>query len=272
PKTLKLGGVSDQDPKQLQQVYSKLAKYLEKELKVPVSYKPMKDAPATLAAFDQGELDLVWVSGAAGAQVRSQVPGATAIAQRDTDAKAHSVFIANKKSKIPPTINNQKGLVALKGHTFTFGSEASTCGRLMPQYFLQQAGIKLGDFKGSVGFSKSHDATLELVQAGTYDAGVMSQEVWEKRLQDGKADPNQVDLIWQTPAYHDYHWVINPSVKDRMGKDFIQKVQTVLLKISPRVPEQKEILTLFDTEKFIKTQNSDYAPIEKVSRQIGLTK
>ncbi len=69
----------------------------------------------------------------------------------------------------------------------------------MPQYFLQQAGIKLQDFKGDVGFSKSHDATLELVQAGTYDAGVLNEQVWNSRLQEGKADPTKVDLIWITP-------------------------------------------------------------------------
>jgi len=272
PKTLKVGAIPDQDPEKLQRLYGKVAKYLEKELKVPVSYKPVTDYPAAVTAFKVGDLDLVWFGGLTGVQARLQVPGAQAIAQRDIDAEFHSIFIANKNSKIPPTINNQKGLAALKGHTFTFGSESSTSGRLMPQYFLQQAGIKLQDFKGDVGFSKSHDATLELVQAGTYDAGVLNEQVWNSRLQEGKADPTKVDLIWVTPAYHDYHWVINPSVNDRFGADFTQKVQKAFLKLNPSVPEQKEILDLFGAEKFIKTQNSDYAQIEKVGRDIGKIK
>jgi len=34
--------------------------------------------------------------------------------------------------------------------------------------FLQQAGFKLNDFKGEVGFSGDHDKTIKLVEAGTY--------------------------------------------------------------------------------------------------------
>lgn len=272
PKVLKIGAIPDQDPEKLQRLYDKVAKYLEKELKVKVVYKPVTDYAAAVTAFKVGDLDLVWFGGLTGVQARLQVPGAQAIAQRDIDENFHSVFIANKKSGIKPTIDVQKGLVGLKGHTFTFGSESSTSGRLMPQYFLQQTGIKLEDFKGEVGFSKSHDATLELVQAGTYDAGVMNEQVWESRLQEGKADVSKVDLIWRTPAYHDYHWVLNPSVKDRFGQDFNQKVQNAFLKLSTNNKEQKEILDLFGADKFITTQNSNYADIEKIGREIGKIK
>ncbi|UBF27843.1 phosphate/phosphite/phosphonate ABC transporter substrate-binding protein [Kovacikia minuta CCNUW1] len=272
PKTFRIGTVSDQSPKTIEQGYGKLAKYLQKELKVPVAYKATKDSATTLSAFGTGGLDLVWLNGATGALARSQVPGAVAIALPDNDVETRSVFIANKNSKIPPTLNLQKGLTALKGHSFTFSSESSTEGRLMPQYFLQQAGVKLEDFQGTTGFSKSQDAALASVQAGTYNAGVISQQVWEKRLQDGKTDPNKVDLIWQSPAYPNYHWVINPNVKERFGNDFIQKVQTALSKLNPAVPEQKQILSLFGTEKFVKTDNSKFAAIEKVSREVNTGK
>ncbi len=272
PKTLKVGAIPDQDPEKLQRLYDKLAKYLEKELKVPVVYKPVTDYPAAVTAFKVGDLDLVWFGGLTGVQARLQVPGAEAIAQRDIDEQFRSVFIANKNSGIKPTLNQQKGLTALKGHTFTFGSESSTSGRLMPQYFLQQAGVQLTDFKGEPGFSKSHDATLELVQAGTYDAGALNGKVWESRLQEGKANPNKVDLIWISPPYHDYHWVINPSVKERFGEDFVKKVQAALFKLNPKNPDQKEILDLFGAEKFIPTKDSNYAQVEKIGREIGKIK
>ncbi|HEY9664477.1 MAG TPA: putative selenate ABC transporter substrate-binding protein, partial [Allocoleopsis sp.] len=218
------GAIPDQDPEKLQRLYGKLADYLTKELGVPVEYKPVTDYAAAVTAFKVGDLDMVWFGGLTGVQARLQVPGAEAIAQRDIDANFHSVFIANKKSGIAP-IKDSKDLQTLKGHTFTFGSESSTSGRLMPQYFLQQAGVKLEDFKGDAGFSKSHDATIELVTAGTYDAGVLNKQVWDSRLKEGKVDLNQVEVIWESPAYYDYHWVINPQVKERYGADFTEKVQ-----------------------------------------------
>jgi phosphonate transport system substrate-binding protein len=268
---LTTGAIPDQDPEKLQRLYGKLAKYLEAELNVPVVYKPVTDYTAAVTAFKVGDLDLVWFGGLTGVQARLQVPGAEAIAQRDIDAQFHSVFIANKASGIQ-SVQDIKGLTALKGRTFTFGSESSTSGRLMPQYFLQQAGMQLSDFKGEVGFSKSHDATLELVTAGTYEAGALNEQVWLSRLKEGKVDQNTVEVIWRSPAYYDYHWVVNPEVKKRYGEDFPQKVQAALMKLDPKVPEQKEILELFGAEKFIPTQNSNYARIEAIGREIGKIK
>ncbi|MBW4581791.1 MAG: putative selenate ABC transporter substrate-binding protein [Tildeniella nuda ZEHNDER 1965/U140] len=266
-----IGAIPDQDPEQLQRLYAKLSTYLQQELNVPVTYKPVTDYTAAVTAFKIGDLQMVWFGGLTGVQARLQVPGAEAIAQREIDARFHSIFIANKNSGLTP-ITNQKGLTALKGKTFTFGSESSTSGRLMPQYFLQQANVKLTDFKGEVGFSKNHDATLKLVQAGTYNAGVLNEKIWLSRLQEGKVDTNKVEVIWRTPSYYDYHWVINPAVKQQFGGDFEEKVRSALLKLNPAVPEQKEILDLFNATKFVPTQNSNYAQIEQVGREIGKIK
>jgi phosphonate transport system substrate-binding protein len=265
------GAIPDQDPEKLQRLYSNLADYLEAELGVPVEYKPVTDYAAAVTAFRVGDLDMVWFGGLTGVQARSQVPGAEAIAQRDIDERFRSVFIANKNSGIS-AIKDIQDLQVLKGHTFTFGSESSTSGRLMPQYFLQQAGVKPEDFKGIAGFSSSHDATIQFVQAGTYEAGALSEQVWKSRLEAGEIDLDKVQVIWQTPPYYDYHWVINPRVKERYGEDFTERVQAALLKLDPNNPEQKEILDLFGAAKFIPTKNSNYANIEAIGRDIGKIK
>lgn len=265
------GAIPDQDPEKLQRLYGKLATYLEQELGVPVEYKPVTDYAAAVTAFKVGDLDMVWFGGLTGVQARLQVPGAQAILQRDIDEQFQSVFIANKNSGISE-IKNISELQNLKGHTLTFGSESSTSGRLMPQYFLQQAGVNLEDFQGQVGFSGSHDKTIKLVEAGTYEVGVLNQQVWQSRVEEGALDLEKVQVIWQTPAYYDYHWVINSQVKERYGEDFLQKVEQAFLKLDPNVPEQKEILDLFGASKFIPTQNENYANIEAVGREIGKIK
>ena len=270
-KPLVTGAIPDQDPEKLQRQYSKLAAYLEKELGVPVEYKPVTDYAAAVTAFKVGDLDLVWFGGLTGVQAELQVPGAEAIAQRDVDEKFHSVFIANTKSGLTP-FKNITDLKQLQGHTFTFGSESSTSGRLMPQYFLQQAGLKINDFKGEVGFSGDHDKTIKLVEAGTYDAGAVNEQVWLKRVKSKEVDLNKVEAIWRSPAYYDYHWLINPQVKQRYGQDFVKKVQDAFLKLDPSVPEQKEILELLEANKFIPTKNSNYAQIEAIGREIGKIK
>lgn len=270
-KPLVTGAIPDQDPQKLQRQYTKLATYLEKDLGVPVEYKPVTDYAAAVTAFKVGDLDLVWFGGLTGVQARLQVDGAEAIAQRDVDEKFYSVLIANKKSGLT-AFKDTSDLQQLKGHTFTFGSESSTSGRLMPQYFLQQAGLKLNDFKGEVGFSGDHDKTIKLVEAGTYDAGAVNEKVWLKRVESKEVDLDKVEVLWRSPAYYDYHWVMHPDVKQEYGEDFPKKVQDAFLKLDPNVPEQKEILDLLEADKFIPTKNSNYAQIEAIGREIGKIK
>jgi len=265
------GAIPDQDPEKLQRLYGKLANYLETELGVPVEYKPVTDYAAAVTAFRVGDLDLVWFGGLTGVQARSQVEGAEAIAQRDIDAEFTSVFIANTNSGLQP-IQTIQELSQLKGSTFTFGSESSTSGRLMPQHFLEQAGVTPADFQGEVGFSGSHDTTIQLVEAGSYQAGVLNSQVWKSRVEAGDVDLNKVDVIWETPTYYDYHWVIHPDVKSRYGEDFAQKVQAALLKLDSQNPEHQEILELFGADQFIVTENSNYDQIEEVGRKIGKIK
>jgi len=270
-KPLVTSAIPDQNPEKLQRQYSKLAAYLEQELGVSVIYKPVTDYTAAVTAFKVGDLDLVWFGGLTGVQARLQVKGAQAIAQRDIDAKFHSVFITNKNTGLK-SINNTADFQQLKGRTFTFGSESSTSGRLMPQYFLQQAGLKLGDFKGEAGFSGDHDKTIKLVEAGSYDIGAVNEKIWLKRVAAKEVDLSKVSVIWTSPAYYDYHWLINPQVTQRYGAGFVTKAQNALLKLDPRIPEHKEILELLDANKFVTTQNSNYAQIEQVGREIGKIK
>ncbi|MEL6555018.1 MAG: putative selenate ABC transporter substrate-binding protein [Cyanobacteria bacterium J06621_11] len=267
--TLNVGAIPDQDPEKLQRLYGILADYLSEELGVAVNYQPVTDYAAAVTAFKVGDLDLVWFGGLTGVQARLQVPEAKAIAQRDIDAEFHSIFIANTSSELNP-LGDLEDLTSLKDKTITFGSESSTSGRLMPQHFLSEAGVSLEDFKGEPGFSGSHDATIKLVEAGSYDAGALNEQVWLDRVAEGEVDESRVQAIWQTPAYYDYHWVVNAEAVDaEFGADFTEKIQAALLKLDASDPEQAEILALFGADQFIETQNENYAQIEAVGREIG---
>ena len=208
------------------------------------------------------------MGGLTGVQARLQVDGAEAIAQRDIDEEFQSVFIANTDSGIDP-FEDTDDLTVLTDRTFTFGSESSTSGRLMPQYFLQQAGMTVEDFQGEVGFSGNHDATIKLVEAGTYDAGALNSQVWEARLAEGAIDESLVQVVWWTPPYFDYHWVVSPEVEELYGEGFTERLQSALIELDPEVPEEKEILDLFGANEFISTENDNYAEIEAIGREIG---
>src|SRR5262249_38759829 len=115
----------------------------------------------------------------------------------------------------------------------------------------------------------THDETLRLVQSGTYETGVLNIQVWDSRVKAGAIDLAKVIMLWKTPTFADYHWVIRPDVAQRYGKDFIQRVQNAFFSLDGSVPDQAKILAGFGAQKFIATKNDNYAQIESVGRQIG---
>jgi len=266
---LRIGAIPDQRPEKLNRLYPLVANELSRQLGVKVTYVPVVDYAAAVSAFRSGSLDLVWFGGLTGVQARLQRPGAKVIAQRDIDVNFHSIFIASTRSGIRP-ITSQKDLTVLKGRRFTFGSESSTSGRLMPQWFLSQAGVKLSDFAGGApGFSGSHDTTIALVSSGTYDAGVVNEQVWRASLFDGKANRAKVIPIWKTPGYPDYHWIAQGDLDARFGKGFTGRLQKAILSWRPSDPQQKQILSLFGAQQFTAADAAAYGRIEQVGRQIG---
>lgn len=266
---LHIGAIPDQNPEKLNRLYSSLSAELSDQLKVPVEYVPVSNYPAAVTAFRTGSLDLVWFGGLTGVQARLQTPGAKVLAQRDIDAKFTSVFIANGASGLRPFSTGDQ-LTNLKGRRLSFGSESSTSGRLMPQYFMSQNGVGTDELAGGApGFSGSHDATIAVVQSGAYEVGALNEQVWKSNVEDGRADPNKVSVIWRTPPYVDYHWVARPDLDERFGNGFTNKVQTALLAITADTPRGETIIELFGAAEFIPAQNSDYDKIEAVGRQLG---
>ena len=267
--TLKVGAIPDQNPERLNRLYGQLADELSDRLKVKVRYVPVSNYPAAVSAFRTGGLDLVWFGGLTGVQARLQTPGAQVLAQRDIDARFRSVFIANTSSGLQP-ISSINGLTSLRGKRFSFGSESSTSGRLMPQHFLAQAGVTPSQFSGGrAGFSGSHDATIAVVQSGAYEVGALNEQVWTSALKDGRVNSEKVRVIWRTPEYVDYHWVVRPNLDQRFGMGFTTRLQKAILGIQPTTPRQITILELFAAKRFIAAEASQYKPIETVGRELG---
>ena len=273
--TLTIGAIPDQEPERLQRTYGLLSDRLEEQLAedgfdVEVEYVPVTDYPGALTGFAVGDLDAVWFGGLTGVQARLEVDGAQAVAQRDIDEAFTSVFVAGADAGVDP-IDDVAGLAELAGRSFTFGSESSTSGRLMPQSFLAEAGIDpTEDFAGQPGFSGSHDATIELVAAETYDVGVLNSQVWDDRVAEGAVDESAVVEIFRTPPYYDYHWVVQPDLDERLGEGFTAGFTDALTSLDIEDPDDAEVLELFGAGAFIETENDNYAVIEEVGRDAGL--
>ena len=262
-KVFKIGAIPDQNATDLETGMTALANYLNEQTGLKVEFVPSVDYAALVTSFQRGDIHLAWFGGLTSVQARNLVPGAESILQRPNDAKFHSVFITQVDSGI-------NTLTDLKGKSFTFGSESSTSGHLMPRYYLMEAGINPDkDFDGNPNFSGSHDTTYKLVESGAFQAGALNEDVWKKAVKEGKVDPKKVKVFYTTPAFYDYNWTLNSNVDDVFGKGTKEKVKKALLSYKG---DQKAIADLFQTDKFIETSNKNYDKIQKVAEELKIIK
>lgn len=263
--TLVFTAIPDEDETRLQERFGAVADYLAEELEVEVRFIPVTSYAASVTAFRNNQVQLAWFGGFTGVQARQLVPGARAIAQGVEDPQYKSYVIANRDTGLEP-MEQATAPEALRGLTFSFGSQSSTSGRLMPEYFLRE---HLGEAPEAlferVGFSGNHSRTISLVQSGAYQAGVVSYKAWENEVESGSVDPERVQVIWQTPPYPDYQWTVRGDLDERFGAGFTERLQQALIAM-----QEPELLASFPRSGFIPAANDDYAMIERVATELGL--
>ena len=261
---LRFTAIPDQTSTELQEKFQPFSEYLSQELGISVEYVPARDYQASVEMFRNGDVLLSWFGGLTGVQARQGVPGARAIAQGEADPHYYSYFIAHQNTGLEFSEEFPSAIAELR---FTFGSESSTSGRLMPEYFISQnSGRSPQDFFAEpVGFSGSHDKTAELVESGQYQAGVINYKVYDRRVEKGQTDPELCRVIWKTPLYADYNWTAHPELEAVFGEGFTDRLQQTLVQI-----EDPLLLVALPRNRLIPASNEDFEGIRAVAEILDM--
>jgi phosphonate transport system substrate-binding protein len=223
----------------------------------------VKSYAAAVTAFTNNQVQLAWFGGLTSSQARRAVPGSEAIVQGAEDAAFFSYFIANAATGLTRSEAFPAGIA---GRSFSFGSRASTSGRVMPEHFIRQhLGRAPEQVFSRVGFSGDHSRTIQVVQSGAFEVGALDFTVFDLESRLGRVDATRVRVIWQTPRFPNYNWTIRGDVDQRFGAGFKDRVRAALLAI-----EDPAILGIFPRSRFIPASNADYAPMEAAARALGV--
>lgn len=263
PTRLVFTAIPDQDETRLVERFGRIAVYLQDALGVPVLYVPVKSYPAAVTAFTNNQVQLAWFGGLTSSQARRTVPGSEAIAQGVEDAEFRSYFIAHAGTGLTRITEFP---AAIAGRSFSFGSRASTSGRVMPEHFIRQHFNRAPEAVFSrIGFSGDHSRTLQVVQSGAFEVGALDYTVFDLERQLGRVDMSRVSVIWETPPFPNYSWTIRGDVDARFGAGFKEKVRAAIVGI-----QDQAILGLFPRKRFVAAANADYAPMEAAARALGV--
>lgn len=256
--TLRVSAIPDESPTELQRKFKPLGAYLERKLGMKVEFTPVTDYAASVEGLVNGKLDMVWFGGFTFVQAKLRSNGQVIpLVQRAEDEKFKSVFITTR--------DDIRTLQDLKGKTFSFGSESSTSGHLMPRSFLLEAGVEPERDMKRIAFSGAHDATVAAVAGGKVDAGALNVSVWEKLQAQGKVD-KALRVFHTTPGYYDYNWTVRADMDPALRR----KLADAFLALDARNAADKEILDLQRASRFIPTRAGNYGAIEAAARNAGL--
>ncbi|MBK1714603.1 putative selenate ABC transporter substrate-binding protein [Rubrivivax gelatinosus] len=258
-QVLRVTAIPDESPTELARKAAPLVKYLESKLAMKVEYTPVTDYAAAVETLVNRKIDLAWFGGFTFVQASIRSGGQVVpLVQREEDQKFRSVFVS-----ADPAIRT---LADIKGRDFSFGSQSSTSGHLMPRSFLMQAGIEPDrDFR-RVAYSGAHDATVAAVAAGKVAAGALNISVWDKLVTENKVDTQRVHVVYTTPPYYDYNWTVHAQMPAALR----EKIKAAFLALSRDTAEGREVLELQRATRFVPTQPENYKGIEAAARAAGL--
>ena len=150
---------------------------------------------------------------------------------------------------------------------FSFGSELSTSGHLMPRHFLRSEWqIEPEAFFSAVTYSGTHDRTAQLVRDGAVDIGVANAAVIRQMLDDGRLRNGEIEVVWQTPPYPDYVW----AVQREMPAQLKTRLRDAFMSLTPTRAEHVAILNSLGAQKYLPAAGGDFADLRLIAVNTGL--
>jgi phosphonate transport system substrate-binding protein len=259
---LRFSAIPDERPTEQRARFEPVAAYLAEKLGVRVEYVPVNRYSASVQAFVNGDVHFAWFGGLSGVQARLALPGSQALAQGAEDPSFYSYFIAHKDTGLALS---DAFPMAARGRKFTFGSEGSTSGRLMPEYFIRkESGQDPQSLFSDVGFSGNHSATLAAVNTGAFELGALNYRVYDEASPE---DRSNTQVIWKTPPYADYNLTARADLDRMFGKGFTSRLQQAFLEMPADLCERS-----FSRSRMITADNEDFAMIEQTAKDLGLAR
>ena len=259
PAVLRVGILPDSSVDNLHQRYDPLLDYLSAETGLEYKLVLPENYAALIRLFRDKEVDLAYFGGFT--FVRAQTfYGASPLVMREIDTRFTSLFLVGGD-------DSALDLADFKDKTFSFGSELSTSGHLMPRYFLQvEKQIVPEQFFSEIHYSGAHDKTAYLVRDGKVDLGVANAEIIIAMIKDGRLKQGEIRTFWQTPPYPDYVW----AVHDNLDEDVITPLRNAFLKLDMNNKHHNKVLSRLGARFFLPAAASDFTRLKSVAESLGL--
>jgi len=212
---LTLGIHPYKSPEKLIKAYTPLAKYLSREIGIPVKISISRDYKIHIENIGMNRLDIAYMGPASYIKLVDLYGQKPLLACQAINGKAtfQGKIIAREDSKLV-------ALDQLTGMRFAFGDQRSTMSHLVPRYMLWKEGVDVKKLK-TYKFLGSHDNVALSVLSGDYDAGAVKEAVFYKYQGRG------LKVIKSTPALSEHLFVTSSNLDPALIKKLRQAFLTL---------------------------------------------
>lgn len=208
--------------------------------------------------FGKGEIDLAFICSGPYANSKDKY-GFELLATPQVKGSHfyHSYLIVNKDSPI-------HRLEDLRGRVFAFTDPDSNTGRLVPTYWLMQAGEKPATFFAKTIYTYSHDNSIMAVAKGLVDGAAVDGLIWEYYDYKNSSLTSQTRIIRKSEPYG-----IPPIVAHRdADSELKDRIRQFLLAMHEN-PQGQKILGELMIDRFIEPHEEWYQTIRNMKQNVA---
>jgi phosphonate transport system substrate-binding protein len=257
-QVLRFGVLPNSSPEIIEYRFNPLLRYLEHETGLHIEMIIPNNYSELIHQFQAKKIDMALFGGYTFVMVQRET-NAEPLVVRDTDLHFSTVFITQPD-------NSKQNIEDFKGTRFSFGAKLSTSGHIMPRYFLHERNINSEKFFSEVRYSNGHDTTMYWVRNGQVDLGAVNSDILRNLIKDGQLGENDVRILWETPAYTNYVFTLQPDFNEKLRAQLLDS----FLALTPRVPAHQEILSALGASSFLPANNEDFEILRKIVKIIAL--
>ena len=209
--------------------------------------------------FGKGEIDLAFICSGPYATSKDKY-GFELLATPQVKGSHfyHSYLIVNKDSPV-------RRLEDLRGGVFAFTDPESNTGKLVPTYWLAQAGEKPETFFGKTIYTYSHDNSIMAVAKGLVDGAAIDGLIWEYYDDKNPSLTSRTRIIRKSEPYGIPPIVVHSAVDPALKK----RIRYFLFSMHED-PEGQKILGELMIDRFIAPREEWYDTIRKMKLDLAL--
>lgn len=199
-QVVKFGILSSENEKDRIVRYTPFEKYLEQALGVDVEIFTAGSYDGVIQAMAADQIEFAFLGSSAYAAAYTETKGGVvpllASLQNDGSTGYYSIIVTRCDSGL-------NDLASLEGKVVAFADPDSTSGYAVPYFNLSKL-VDLKTYFAATPFSGSHEAGVQAVANGTFDAAATFQNnesngIFQRMVTKGMIEENTVCPIWQSP-------------------------------------------------------------------------